>query len=634
MEKKIFLFGFLVFLFACKKNDFLQEKSNEITAFNANTNEVTPGMLMIFTTTKIITKDTATAQIGNIAATLIKLDSFRMGMWVPVIPIGNYNINLKNAGGQDSLPVRVLPYNTITDPKNFLINLQKDAGSLTDSLEGFQSGGLLAGNELKFLRELKSRIDSKLSRLNPVQSELLAYLTDEFITNQSSLSLPTLDTALIFPRFNPEEQLADIVNLILPIHQNINKLSSVNLTAGDLWNTISSDLNEAAYLLSLQLYMIEKCRAVILNKQISSFACIAEGGLSIKDGATGAVPVRVIRGRYINQRLQVNLRTINQSDENLLNGKVKELFNLSNGLAKSDLTINQKWSRLQSKYNDLTVSIPTTYVFYTSPLPVLSKYKTFEVPPTVLVISKVSEPGISVVGSTDTDGALRLSFNSDINTIADGTKFNIRINYNQDLFNRSVSMAQQLSFENYPNVMIGGRIWMQENTTVKNFRNGESIPYVSWGPTWATLKTPAWCYYNNDPASEATYGLLYNWYAVNDSRGFAPEGWHVASDTEWKEIIAFLGGSAEAGGKLKAVSPLWNAPNTGATNSSGFSALPAGSRGNGGTYVNLGRGAAWWTANQYGPNGSWSYYASYNSSSATRGGASKQDGYSVRCVKD
>ena len=96
---------------------------------------------------------------------------------------------------------------------------------------------------------------------------------------------------------------------------------------------------------------------------------------------------------------------------------------------------------------------------------------------------------------------------------------------------------------------------------------------------WATLTTGAYCYYNNDSATyAATYGKLYNWYAVNDPRGLAPAGWHVPSDAEWTELINCLGGEDVAGGKMKAVSALWYSPNTGATNSSGFTGLPGGYR--------------------------------------------------------
>jgi uncharacterized protein (TIGR02145 family) len=257
-----------------------------------------------------------------------------------------------------------------------------------------------------------------------------------------------------------------------------------------------------------------------------------------------------------------------------------------------------------------------------------------ELPSVFLQVSDISHPAIRIMASEGANGSLRRSFRSTDTLLADGTPFAFRVSYSQSNLGSSFTITEDANFVNYALVTISGKIWMQENLAVKFYRNGDAVPYVSWGPTWSTLKTPAWCYYNNDPASEATYGLMYNWYAVNDPRGLAPDGWHVATVTEWTGLVDFFGGGTVAGGSLKAVSPLWNAPNTGATNSSGFTALPGGSRGNGGSYFNLGIGGVWWTANEYGPNGSWFYSMKYNDATCNRGGASKQDGFSVRCVKN
>ena len=113
---------------------------------------------------------------------------------------------------------------------------------------------------------------------------------------------------------------------------------------------------------------------------------------------------------------------------------------------------------------------------------------------------------------------------------------------------------------------------------MSHYRNGDSIPEVTDPNIFDTLTTGAWCNYNNDPANEAIYGKLYNWYSVNDPRGLAPQGWHVPADSEWTILTTFLGGSAIAGSALKDTSSLWGSPNTGSTNSSGFSGLPGGYR--------------------------------------------------------
>ena len=124
---------------------------------------------------------------------------------------------------------------------------------------------------------------------------------------------------------------------------------------------------------------------------------------------------------------------------------------------------------------------------------------------------------------------------------------------------------------------------MAKNLSVARYRNGDKIPQVKTLQLGLGLQLGAWCWYNNDPANDSSYGRLYNYYAVADSRGLAPTGWHIPSDSEWTTLSTFLGGDAVAGGKMKeAGTAHWLDPNTGATNSSGFTALPGGLRQGGG----------------------------------------------------
>ena len=126
-------------------------------------------------------------------------------------------------------------------------------------------------------------------------------------------------------------------------------------------------------------------------------------------------------------------------------------------------------------------------------------------------------------------------------------------------------------------VKIGLQIWMAENLNVEHFRNGDPIPQAKTKEEWIKAGNegkPAWCYYNNDKKNRTTYGKLYNWYAVNDPRGLAPEGWRVPSLDNWKYLIQYLGGNEVAGKKMK----VGFINDTSSTNSSGFSARAGGSR--------------------------------------------------------
>ena len=152
--------------------------------------------------------------------------------------------------------------------------------------------------------------------------------------------------------------------------------------------------------------------------------------------------------------------------------------------------------------------------------------------------------------------------------------------------------------DNIASVTIGTQVWMQKNLDVSRYRNGDRIPQVQDSAKWAKLTTGAWCWYKNDPANDAVYGKLYNWYAIHDPRGLTPEGWHVASDSEWYVVLNFLGTNAKnAGGKMKETGTAhWLDPNVNATNSTGFTALGGGYRDNLGQFCYINFLGYWWSS--------------------------------------
>lgn len=182
---------------------------------------------------------------------------------------------------------------------------------------------------------------------------------------------------------------------------------------------------------------------------------------------------------------------------------------------------------------------------------------------------------------------------------------------------------------------IGAQIWMKKNLSTEKYRNGDIIPQVQNTKEWEKLRTGAWCYYGNNSENGKTYGKLYNWYAVNDSRGLAPDGWHIPSDKEWTKFTDYLGGDMVASGKMKeAGTSHWDSPNTGADNSSGFTALPGGGRYADGSFLTLGYVGYWWSATEYGATYAWLRYLYYGSAVSSRYFYSKGYGFSVRCLRD
>jgi uncharacterized protein (TIGR02145 family) len=193
-------------------------------------------------------------------------------------------------------------------------------------------------------------------------------------------------------------------------------------------------------------------------------------------------------------------------------------------------------------------------------------------------------------------------------------------------------------FTPYQEVSIGTQVWMLKNIDVSTYRNGDPIPQVTDPAAWAALTTGAWCWYNNDSAMYAsTYGKLYNWYAVNDSRGLAPTGWHVPSDAEWTSLTNFLGGFQVAGNAMKEKGTKhWNDPNDGATNSSGYTALPGGSRNDqNGSFTAIFEQGHWWSTTEENSVAKSRWLTSQIDNGYLFSNTyPKQNGFSVRCVRD
>lgn len=188
----------------------------------------------------------------------------------------------------------------------------------------------------------------------------------------------------------------------------------------------------------------------------------------------------------------------------------------------------------------------------------------------------------------------------------------------------------------YDSVTIGTQTWMKENLKTTHYNDGSAIPNVTGDGIWGGLTTGAYCYYDNNAANGAAFGALYNWYTVNTGK-LCPTGWHVPSDAEWTTLTDYLGGESVAGGKLKETgTEHWESPNTGATNESGFSALPGGFRGSNGAFFGIGYVSNWWSATEYYAANVWGRYLNYDEAQVLRGygHGNMGDGFSVRCLKD
>jgi len=191
----------------------------------------------------------------------------------------------------------------------------------------------------------------------------------------------------------------------------------------------------------------------------------------------------------------------------------------------------------------------------------------------------------------------------------------------------------------YKTVYIGTQQWMGENLKTSKYSDGTTIPNITDNTQWSSNRTGAWCYYNNDATKNAKYGKLYNWYAVspttNGKKNVCPIGWHVPTDAEWTVLTDYLGGASVAGGKMKEVGTTsWYSPNTDAANISLFTGLPGGFRYIDGGYTNGGGYGDWWSSTENNTYNAWCRMLEYGSGNAYSSIGSKENGMSVRCLRD
>ena len=192
----------------------------------------------------------------------------------------------------------------------------------------------------------------------------------------------------------------------------------------------------------------------------------------------------------------------------------------------------------------------------------------------------------------------------------------------------------------YKTIVIDTQEWMAENLNTSIYRNGEAIATNLNDAVWQGTSSGAWAYYNNDVSLACPYGKLYNWYAVGDTRNLCPVGWHVPTDGEWTVLTNYLGGEGGAGGNMKttgtieAATGLWYDPNAEATNNSGFSGAPGGKRNFSGEYSYIGSSGVWWSSSQSYSDSAWGRTLLNNLGFVSTDDHLKENGFSVRCVRD
>ncbi len=233
-------------------------------------------------------------------------------------------------------------------------------------------------------------------------------------------------------------------------------------------------------------------------------------------------------------------------------------------------------------------------------------------------------------------------FTSSITGLSANTTYHLRAyattlhgtSYGSDLTFTTTILLSDIDGNTYNTVSIGTQLWMKENLKTTKYRDGTSIPNVTDNAAWANLISGAYCNFNNDPGYVSAYGRLYNYYANVDNHNLCPTGWHIPTAGEWTTLANYLGGSSVAGGKLKEAGTInWGAPNEGADNSSGFTAIPAPTRFSDGTFSGGGYICAFWVPLETDANNANYKYMNYAEASLNNNVYLKTQGYQVRCLQ-
>lgn len=231
-----------------------------------------------------------------------------------------------------------------------------------------------------------------------------------------------------------------------------------------------------------------------------------------------------------------------------------------------------------------------------------------------------------------------LNFSSAILSLSRNTKYYARAFAYNEL---GVSYSNQIEFSTLnkdsllESVKIGSQIWTSKNLDVSKYRNGDPIRHARTPEEWrdaANKGEGAWCYYNHDPKNGEIYGKLYNWHSIRDSRGLAPAGYHIPSDLEWSLLTEYLGGNLIAGFKMKSTSG-WSKDSNG-DNSSGFNSFPGGYCFYNGSFGLVAEGCYFWSSSEDYLSYAWNRNLYYNNKKVYRNSSSKNDGLSVRCLRD
>ncbi len=639
---------FLLLTCACKKNATQQQQNPTFTLEKAT--------YLPFETAQLNTANATLSDsfyTGNLNGVAVQFKNYtgRLLFFIPNLPAGNYALKVLIAETEYTVPLQITALPLVPNPTVLIQNsvAQNDSAMahITQFADSLTSGDKTAVlNDLSTVNNLLTQLNIRYNTLSPSEKEEFAKVlaANSWWLNEvhESCSLLLSDVA----SYKTATEVADY-------EQRVNISMSKYLTAVAV---VVSHIPKIAFLTAA-------------GALVGSVLPIIGTGVGASVGAGIAIGLMLVDVQTLMASIDRLVNTAILPTGDMLAQKTTSLINFTSN-SERDLLVKINYRSAYTADANTTVPIAakfvkglidfkSAYLVVKSYLPAslrtpklitnVPTYRTLnlQVNSSYLNISDISNNNVTLISLQKTEGRFLPTFKNSNNT---AQNFTFKVNYtNADFGNQSVttdanitttlSTVTDIDGNIYNVIPIGNQLWMRENLKTSHYRDGTAITEVEDSTNWADIYTfnsqnDAWCYPNSNPANNAALGKLYNWFATIDPHGLCPAGWHLPSDTEYTVLTDFLGGEATAGGKMKVVD-LWCQPNSGADNSSGFTALPVPYRSYYATWGGHEDRAIFWTSTQYStPTSAFMRELACFNEIAERNVLYRESGFSVRCIKD
>lgn len=647
--RKIFYLILLTTLsvLSCKKEKNEPETNTINGKLNALKTDVKQFEFVIMTTENIqLNNSTYSGSIGNIKVTIGKDPLGKLCFVMPDLASGSYNLTAEIEGKEYNVSFNVQALSPILNPDQYIQNIfntftisSTNVSSLVALCDPLMGSGTTSSN-FNLLNNYKQMLNDSINNASSSEKARLA----KFIEANPD----------IFTPFENAIQFKDSLN---------SKLTNINSYPEDEFNAFESGVKQrlvkSAILVSILSMTGYSSFTIPVVGPLISLACFygaAKYATEIANYACVYLDKKLLpdysdmmldgfqKGNIINNfnhnqeynfAISANYRNLGQQDVNSSSNTIKSLLTTLNDFEniwnKINFFLPNKLTGTQPHFKNIT-----TY-----------STKKWRIKPDFLSIGNIINSNVSVNSSANSN-YLKATF---INSTSSPQNFTFSIIYNNSVNGITKNTAFQgivtgttapstttvsdIEGNIYSIVTIGTQLWMGENLKTTKFNNGDAIANLVTNSQWSVATQPGWCYYNNDPLNNNPYGKMYNFFTVADTRNVCPTGWHVPSDAEWTTLENHLGSSSIAGGKMKSTgTQYWMSPNTGATNESGFSALPGGARNFGGIFSGVGSDGGCWSSTEFNTNNAIYRTPFHSDASLYNLNDSKNVGIYIRCVKN